>query len=113
ALGAGLLTPPSPDRKVSETAKGGRRPGEGGVMKTCVWMGLGFIRFPLMKASSVRRGSPGTRRVAVEVPDRRSPALIVGPGFKGIRALRAHSEGRRPSVGHAGGVRRPAPNKHF
>jgi hypothetical protein len=45
--------------------------------------------------------------------DRRSPALITGPGFKGICALRARFEGRRPSVGRSGGVRRPAPNKGF
>jgi len=41
--------------------------------------------------------------------------LIVGPGFKGICAVRAHSEGRRgrrPPVRYLGGVRRPAaPNK--
>ena len=55
----------------------------------------------------VRRGSHDP----AGMPDRRSPALIVGPGFKGICALRAHSEGRRPSVGHSGGVRRPAPNR--
>ena len=30
------------------------------------------------------------------VPDRRSPALIVGPGIKGICALKAHSKERRP-----------------
>src|SRR5712692_7625601 len=78
-------------------------------MKTWGCMGLRFIRFPLMKASSVRRGSHDP----AGMPDRRSPALIIGPGFKGICALRAHSEGRRPSVGHSGGVRRPAPSKGF
>jgi hypothetical protein len=78
-------------------------------MKTWRCLGLGFIRFPLMKPSSVRRGShdPAGMR------DRRSPALITGPGFKGICALRARFEGRRPSVGRSGGVRRPAPNKGF
>jgi len=59
----------------------------------------------------VRRGSPGTRSVTAGMPDRRSPVLIVGTGFKGICAVRAYSEGRRPPVRHWGGVRRPAPNK--
>ena len=36
--------------------------------------------------SSCQRGSPGTRRVAAAAPDRRSPAPLVGPVFKGIRA---------------------------
>jgi hypothetical protein len=91
--------------------------GEGGLMKSWGCTDLRFIRFPLMKASGVRRGSPGTRRVDAGVPDRRSPALIVGPGFTGVRALRAHSEGGRPSVGHLcgdpSGARRPAHNQRF
>jgi hypothetical protein len=33
------------------------------------------------------------------------------PGFEGIRAFRAHSEGGRPAVGQSCGVRRPAHNK--
>jgi len=56
---------------------------------------------------SVRRGSHDP----AGVPDRRSPALIVGLGLKGICAVSAHPEGRRPTVKHVGGVRRPAPNK--
>jgi len=47
------------------------------------------------------------------MPDRRSPARIIGPDLKVINARRAHSDGRRPSVGHSGGVRRPAPNEGF
>ena len=37
----------------------------------------------------------------------RSPSALAS---EGIRALRAHSEGRRPTVGHSCGVRRPAHN---
>jgi biopolymer transport protein ExbB len=64
-------------------------------------------RFPWMKASGARRGSPDPDGVA----DRRFPELPVGPGFDGIRALRAHSEGGRPSVSHSVGVGRPAHSK--
>jgi hypothetical protein len=49
--------------------------------------------------SGVRRGSPDPDGV----PDRRSPALTVGPGFKGIRALRAHSEAGRLAAASDGG----------
>ena len=59
------------------------------------------------KPPSVRRGSHDP----AGIPDRRSPELVIGPGSKGICALRAHSEVRRPSVGHSCGVRRPAHNK--
>ena len=59
-------------------------------------------------AANVRRGSPDP----AGVPDRRSPALPVGLGFIGIFAIRAHSEGRRPAVGHSCGVGRPAHNRN-
>ena len=56
---------------------------------------------------AVRRGSPDP----AGVPDRRSPAPIVGPGVKGIRA-REHTpkEGDLRS-GSSGGVGRPAPDE--
>jgi len=66
----------------------------------------------------VRRGSPdpvGVRDRRSPYPanqaDRRSPSPIVGPGIKGTCAPRPRSEGRRPSVRHSCGVRRPAHNK--
>jgi hypothetical protein len=63
----------------------------------------------LAETTCVRRGSHDP----AGVPDRRSPALTVGPGLIGIRTLWAHSEGRRPSVRHSCGVRRPAHNKYI
>ncbi len=59
------------------------------------------------KPPSVRRGSHDP----AGIPDRRSPELVIGHGSKSICALGAHSEVRRPSVGHSCGVRRPAHNK--
>ena len=57
-------------------------------------------------------GSEGlSRRAGTDRPDRRSPSLIVGPGFKGTCAPRVHSGGRRPSVRHSCGVRRLAHSK--
>ena len=48
------------------------------------------------------------KKTALERAEDRSPALTAGPGFNGMRAFRAHSEGRRTSVEHWCGVRRPA-----
>ncbi len=59
------------------------------------------------KPPSVRRGA----HAPAGLPDPRSPELVIGPGSKGICALTAHSEVRRPSVGRSCGVRRPAHNK--
>jgi hypothetical protein len=54
--------------------------------------GSPFIRFPLMAAADVRRGSPDP----AGVPDRRSPAQGVSFALKGICARGVHAEGRRP-----------------
>jgi len=75
--------------------------GGAGLMKTWGCTGLRFIRFPLFGAG------------LLTPPECRSHPLIINPGFKGTCALRAHSEGGRPSVGHSCGVRRPAHNKRF
>jgi len=53
----------------------------------------------------VRRRSPGTRRVAAEVPERRSLALVVDLGSQGIRARRSALR-RKETCGRAL-VRRP------
>src|SRR5437868_4141889 len=54
----------------------------------------------------VGRGSPDPARV----PDRRSPSS--GVCFESTNSFeaRAYDDRRRPSVGHSGGVGRPAPN---
>ncbi len=81
------------------------------------WRGekLGLTEFGVRPASidagaktpSVRRGSQDPAGIR----DRRSAELVIGPGSQGSCALGAHSEARRPSVGHSCGVRRPAHNK--
>jgi len=78
--------------------------------------GCGCAAFIAVSLRAFRRGRRvfGVRRGSHDpagMRDRRSPVLIVGSGFKGICAVRAHSEGRRPPVRHLGGVMRPAPNK--
>ena len=86
---------------------------QGGVMKSWGCGCAAFIAVSLRafrgerRVFSVRRGSHDP----AGVPDRRSPVLIVGPGFKGICAVRAHSEGRRPSVRHLAGSGDPRPTK--
>ncbi len=56
---------------------------------------------------SVRRGSPDP----VGRPHRRSPALLVGPGVKGICAREHAPENGRPSSGTRAGSGDPRPNK--
>jgi hypothetical protein len=60
--------------------------------------------------TGVRRGSPDPAGVPdrrspylANRPDRRSGSLIAGPGLKSRCALRAHSDGRRPVLGHVKG----------
>jgi len=68
----------------------------------------------------VVRGSPGTRRVAAQSPDRRSPSFRVCSESTNADQAKANGQRGRPSVGHSGGdpsgARRPAPNtslRHF
>ena len=99
----------NPSRPKSHALRGyaGQLGPRAGAVKSWACTGLTLIRFPLMTAPDVRRGSHDP----AGVPDRRSPSPGVSFSEKGICAHGVRSEGRRPSVRHLCGVMRPAHNE--